>query len=318
MSNDPAPRHRPVRYLELLARAAAYIDAHLGTDLSADQLASQAAMSRYHFQRIFRVYFGTTLNGYVTLRRLQRACDLLAQGHTSVLQIALEVGYDSAQALAKAMRRELDTTPTAIRAGALPNWQRLFDRRPLAAPSGAAPTPTIGEQPMLTPKMIDIPALPVLTATAYGMEGGTMTRAAKQGFEELWAAIGQAGLQSRAWTCLAIFPDEPQGQDDPQCRLLAGAVFDYALFSQEGQASRPDLPLSGSLAWTSVPAGHHAVFTHIGPYDDLHELWTGIYRHWLPATGYALRDTPPFEIYVNNPETTAPENLRTDIYLPLA
>jgi len=66
-----------------------------------------------------------------------------------------------------------------------------------------------------------------------------------------------------------------------------------------------------------VPAGRHAVFTHMGPYSTLHATWRAIYRDWLPATGHALRDAPPFELYVNDPRDTPPEQLRTDIYIPL-
>lgn len=313
--NDTAAsaQQRPVRYLELLGRAAAYVDAHLDAKLDADTLAEQAAMSRHHFHRMFRAYFGTTVQGYVTWRRLQRACELLSAGDKAVLEVALEVGYESAQALAKAMRRELDTTPTAVRAGGAPQWQRLFDRRP-APPLD----PHGGHDTMLKPQWIDIPALPVLTATARGMHGGDMGQACQQAFGELWQAIGVAGLQARAQTCLALYPDPPQGEDDPNCRVLAAAVFDYSMVEGRGAASRPDVALGGTLAWEAVAAGRYAVFTHIGPYDTLHASWSAIYRDWLPATGHALRDAPPFELYVNEATRTPPDQLRTDIYIPLA
>jgi predicted transcriptional regulator YdeE len=47
--------------------------------------------------------------------------------------------------------------------------------------------------------------------------------------------------------------------------------------------------------WWHLPAGRYAVFTHLGPYAGLHAVWSAIYREWLPATGYALRDVPPFK-----------------------
>jgi AraC family transcriptional regulator len=290
----------PIRYLELLSRAVAYVGDHLADDLSTEALAREAATSPCHFHRLFRAYFGTTVAGYVTWRRLQRACELLGRDDAAVLDVALAVGYESAQALAKAMRRELDTTPSAVRAGTVPSWQRLFDRR-----AGAARE---ADEFELKPQIVELPALDVLTATGRGMDDGDMSRAARQGFDELWAAIGAAGLQGRVTRCLAMMPDELRGPDDQEARMWTGATFD---------GPRPSIALSGSIAWQHIPRGRHAVFTHIGPYTGLHRSWKAIYAQWLPATGYALRDTPPFEHYVNDPSTLPPEAWRTDIHLPL-
>lgn len=292
----------PVRYLELLSRAVAHIGDHLDGDLSTEALAREAAMSPYHFHRMFRAYFGTTVAGYVTWRRLQRACELLGRDGASVLDVALAVGYESAQALAKAMRRELDTTPSAVRCGTAPQWQRLFERRAAAVAADDA------QDLALKPHFVELPALAVLTATGRGMDDGDMGRAAQQGFAELWPALEAAGLSERVTRCIAIMPDEPQGRDDQQARMWCGAVLD---------GPRLPIALHGSLAWQQLPAGRHAVFTHIGPYSGLHRAWRAIYAQWLPATGYALRDTPPFEHYVNDPRALPPAQWRTDIHLPL-
>jgi AraC family transcriptional regulator len=135
-----SPPHTPVRYLNLLARAKAHIGAHLEGDLSRRRAAPRRLSTRLAGGT------GTPVPDYVTWRRLRQACELLAGGERAVLEVALAVGYDSAQALAKAMRRELDTTPSAVRSGqAAPHWQRLFDRR------NAPATPTLQETPCSNP-----------------------------------------------------------------------------------------------------------------------------------------------------------------------
>lgn len=293
---------RPIRYLELLSRAVAHIGDHLADDLGTEALARHAAMSPFHFHRMFRAYFGTTVAGYVTWRRLQRACELLGRDDASVLDVALSVGYESAQALAKAMRRELDTTPSAVRLGSAPQWQRLFERR---APTAAA---VDANDLALKPQFVELPPLDVLTATGRGMDDGDMSRAARQGFDELWPALEAAGLVPRVARCIALMPDEPTSRNDQEARMWCGAVFEAPL---------PSLALHGSLAWRQLPGGRHAVFTHIGPYAGLHRAWQAIYAQWLPATGYALRDTPPFEHYVTDPATLPPAQWRTDIHMPI-
>lgn len=304
---EPLSRHQ--RHLERLARAVAYLEGHLDTPLDTRSLALQAALSPFHFHRLFQAYFGTTVSGYLTWRRLQKACELLSHSDATVLEIALDVGYTSAQALAKAMRRELETTPTAVRKGLSPQWRQLFERRTCGVETG-------GKQG-LRPRMTHTPELHVLTAVGRGMDQGSMHRAARQALGELIPTLTQAGLMPRMKTCVALMADEPQGLEDQQARMQVGAIFDFHLSRREGQITRPEVPLSGSLRWQTLPAGRHAVFTHRGSHRQLHQSWGAIYREWLPRTGYLLRDAPPFECFLNDPRRTAEADLRTDIYIPL-
>jgi len=306
------------RQAELMARALAHIESHLDQPLTAEVLADKAAMSRHHFHRVFFAYVGCSVGAYVTWRRLQRASALLASGHEPVLEIALEVGYESAQALAKAMRRELGSTPTAVRrgnvgagAGATKNrpqpW-RVLEHRPKPE----------GDPEMQVTRMAQLPpGLAALTATARGMVDRTLMRAAQQAFGELKPALERAGLREAVASWISLCPDDAQGPDDPHCRYVAGVVFGYCMANGAGQGAQQALPLSGSLAWQALAPGRYAVFTHVGPYALLHRAWAAIYRDWLPASGEALRDDPPLELMLNSPELTPPEALRTEIWIPL-
>ena len=304
------------RSSELISRALAHIDAHLDQRLDADTLADRAAMSRHHFHRVFRAHVGCSVGSYVVWRRLQRACALLASGDEPVLDIALAVGYESPQALAKAMRRELDTTPTAVRQGDAAPWTNLLHRARLPHPDNL---PRQGDPNMQVTRYATLPdGLIALTATARGMVANTMTRAAQQAFGELTSAVGSAGLMPQVRSAISIIPDDPKGPDDPHCRYIGGVLFGYAMADGSGQCTQPDVPLSGSLAWQPLVPGRYAVFTHIGPYDTLHRSWTVIYRDWLPTSGAQLRDAPPMELCINTPDTTPPEKLHTEIWIPVA
>ena len=58
--------------------------------------------------------------------------------------------------------------------------------------------------------------------------------------------------------------------------------------------------------------------THTGSYSHLGQTYAEFLGQWLPRSGRELRDTPCFEVYLNDPQSTAPEDLLTDIYAPLA
>lgn len=310
------PMARPhLRYLQLLARAASHIDAHLDAELDAQVLAQQAAMSRHHFHRTFHAYFGLTVGGYVGWRRLRRACELLATPGVPVLDVAQEVGFGSAQALAKAMRRELDTTPSAVRAGQPPDWNGYFRRRRIADDAPAPDEPP----PSMHPRWADAPAFDALCATGQGMRGGTMEQAAAEAFATLLQDLNASALEAQVTHLMASMPEEPQGPEDPHCRIWCGAIFGVSLTHGHGQTFRPPIALHARkhLHWQHWPAGRYAVFTHVGPYSGLHSQWKAIYRHWLPATGYRPRDVPGFEAYLNDPRVTPAAQLRTELYLPL-
>lgn len=303
------------RHTALLARALAHVDAHLDQPLPAPALADVAAMSRHHFHRLFQAYLGCSVGDYVTTRRLQRACALLLSGPEPVLEIALAVGYDSAQALAKAMRRELNTTPTEVRHGDTTAWQHL-GRYTLPARPSSSPQP--GASPMQPTRFATLPdGLMALTATARGMVNHTLERAAKQAFGELWEAVQGAGLAPQIRSCIALSPDDPQGPDDPDCRYVAGLLFGHILAEGQGACTQPDIALTGTLAWQPLSPGRYAVFTHIGPYSTLYQTWRAIYRDWLPASTEQLRDVAPLELMLNGPQDTPPEKLHTEIWIPL-
>lgn len=305
---DPA-----LRYMRLLGRAADHVDMHLDAPLDAATLAAQAAMSRHHFQRLFHAHFGLTVGGYVTWRRLQRACQQLVETTEPVLDVALSVGFGSAQALAKAMQRELGVTPTAVRGGHAVSWSTWLARQRLSE----MPLCPQNGHTLLRPRWRKLPNLMALTASGRGMKNGHMTEAARQGFGELMPALAAAQLMPRVTRCLGLLTEAPQGPDDPSCQMLTGALFGFDPHSASGAPEQPVIDLYGSLQWWPLPGGHYAVFTHIGPYTGLSNLWAAIYRHWVPTTGHRLRDAPGFDLYLDDPRSTPPERLRTELHLPI-
>lgn len=160
--------------------------------------------------------------------------------------------------------------------------------------------------------------LEALTATARGLIENNFIRAAQRAHTELMTAVADAGLLARVRSRIGRFPDMPLGPNDARCRYVAGVVFGYDLATQQGQCERPAIALEGSLAWMPIASGRHAVFTHLGPYDTLHATWQAIYRDWLPTSGEVLRRVPPMELSRNTPDDVPPDQLCTEIWLPLA
>jgi AraC family transcriptional regulator len=72
----------------------------------------------------------------------------------------------------------------------------------------------------------------------------------------------------------------------------------------------------GGLDVEVVPGGLFAVAEHRGPYEMLVKTWGEVMR-WVEGSGYGFRAAPSYEVYVNDPKEVAPEELVTEIYLPV-
>lgn len=55
-----------------------------------------------------------------------------------------------------------------------------------------------------------------------------------------------------------------------------------------------------------------------GHYPGLPAAYSHLCGTWLPTSGFEAGDSPIFEDHLQSPMDTAPENLLTDICLPLA
>lgn len=100
----------------LRRRVQEYIDQHLAEPLALGELAALAALSEYHFARMFRSSFGMPPHQYLLARRLEQACRLLRGSRLPLGEIALACGFSSASHFANRFRAALGGTPGEYRA----------------------------------------------------------------------------------------------------------------------------------------------------------------------------------------------------------
>lgn len=84
-------------------------------DLSVDDLAKSAGMSRFHFSRVFRDQVGEAPYKHLLRIRIARATELLRSGRHTVTEAAYAVGYSDLGRFARAFRAENGVSPSTIR-----------------------------------------------------------------------------------------------------------------------------------------------------------------------------------------------------------
>jgi AraC family transcriptional regulator len=103
-----------------LRRIREYVDAHLATSITLDDLAAVTGLSPYYFARMFKRTTRETPHAFVMRLKVERAERLLCETDWPVARVARASGFVSASHFAAAFRRRKGTTPGEFRAGRSP------------------------------------------------------------------------------------------------------------------------------------------------------------------------------------------------------
>lgn len=95
-----------------LARALDFMDRKIGEEVSLDEIAGAACVSRSHFARLFRISTGDSPMGYLLRLRIERAKALLAGGDQSICAIALTLGFFDQSHFSRTFRRITGVSPS--------------------------------------------------------------------------------------------------------------------------------------------------------------------------------------------------------------
>ena len=276
------------RYAERIERALQRLQSGIaaGKTPSLSELAQEAAMSEYHFHRVFRLMTGETVGAAAT--RLRLAGSLPALRRDGIRQAADHSGYASSQAYSRALRAQAGVAPGELQRDAT-RFDEVAEALSKPADDGAA-------------LRIEIVALEPLRLLAIRNVGD-------------YAELDLAYTRLFEIVCAQMEPDAIRGiygvpHDDPRDVPAAQCRIDCALDTgAQGQAA-------GELVELNLAGGAHARMFHHGDYDRIHAAIDALYD-WAIANDRDIAARPLFVHYCDDPEQTPVEALRAEIFLPL-
>jgi AraC family transcriptional regulator len=281
------PTKSRVDYQDRLDRVTSYIYDHLDDDIDLNRLADVACLSPYHWHRVYHAMHGETVAATVRRLRLHRAAGLLANTSMTIDAVAVKSGYSSVQAFTRAFSADYGMPPAQYRS------------------HGAHAAFRIGRMDAMPNSYeVTIGRFAPLQAVAIDHTGSYMQIG--KAFDPLFgwcAARGLLGPQSRAF---GIFYDDPFSVAEDRLQSRACVVVDGAV------------DVASPVMQAEIPGGLCAALRFQGPYATMRSAYQWLYGEWLVQSGAEPADAPVFEEYLNNPRDTAPADLLTDIYLPLA
>jgi len=253
-----------------IARALWFIESHFAQDITLDEAARVAAVSRYHLSRTFGLATGRGLMAYVRGRRLSEAARALAAGAPDILAVALEWGYGSHEAFTRAFREHFDLTPEAVRARGHVEGLPLLKALRL-------------DDSNLTP--LDPPRIEsehtLLLAGINERYSSNASASIPAQWQHLRPHLGHVPGQVGS-TAYGVVHD---GDDAGNAEYLCGVeVLDFSA-----------LPAGWSRL--RIPAQRYAVFTHTDHVSALRRSWFAIWNKGLPDAGLEATGGPEFERY---------------------
>ena len=274
-------------YIQRINKVVAYINNHLDETLDLKTLANEAALSDFHFHRIFKALKGEAIGGYITRLRLEATARLLRYTALTIEEIAFNIGYETPASLSKAFKKQYGISPTEYRT----NKDTYIMKKEIINPDLALKAPKIVT---LEPKNLIYVAL----TGAYGsLDYG-------KAYEQLWTVIKAQKLFTKGIESICISYDDPK--------------------ITEGSLQRSDVCLAihkpaspqDEVSCKTLAGGKYAVFFYQGSYENLSQVYDTAVR-WVIDHQYTLREEPFFEKYLNDARRTPKEKLKTEIYIPI-
>jgi AraC-like DNA-binding protein len=128
-ADEPAaPPCAEARDRRRAVEAALWLDENAHETIDLARVARAAALSPFHFLRVFSRALGVTPHQYLVRARLRRAARLLAERERSITDVALDVGFGDLSNFVRTFGRAAGVSPRRFRAAAAGERKILQER----------------------------------------------------------------------------------------------------------------------------------------------------------------------------------------------
>jgi AraC family transcriptional regulator len=282
-----------IEYLKRIDRVVAHVSSTIEKQEpppSIAELARKANLSEFHFMRVYRALAGESLGATIQRLRLSRAVYLLTRTDASIVDIAGDVGFETSQALAKALRRQLGMSPSEVR--------ERYASRPRDL---QLPTPRVGEHvPAISVEVIELEPFRVIALRNQGAYSEL-----NLAYGRLFAWLAEHADVSSVASIWGVPHHDRRDVPASEC------IFDCCI------ATTTNVTPDHGVTCTMLGGGRFLIHRHVGSYDALEEAHDCLLRDVLPMRDLALRDAPILHRFLNDPDQVPEEKLQTVIHVPV-
>ena len=314
-----------LEYERRVNRVLDHIRAHRGEELTLEALAGVAGFSPFHFHRIFKSMTGENLMEHIQRTRLEVAAStLVTRPQVDILEIALDNGFGSASAFARAFKERFGMSASQWRQGGAPHLRNpgqpnrnlgtaqgkpskaTSDADQHDASSSGSPPEEKTQEEIMNVKVQNLPTRRVAYMRNIGPygEGG--------GVRDLWMRLARWATARDLWTpdriCLGVSHDDPKVTEPARCRYDAAIVVpaDFNLGSE-----------TSAVNLVEVEGGKYAMSRFEGTATQIGRHYDQFFGQWLPQSGFQPDNRLIFELYTGEFFDECTGNVICDVCLPV-
>ena len=264
-----------------------YINLHLGEEIDLKSLAKISHFSPFYFHRIMKAFLGEPIGTFIVRTRTETAARLLRYTDLPIADIAYRIGYSSSSSLSKVFKQFYGISPLEYR-----NNKNFVIMKPAII------------RPELKLKR-EIKELPVRNVIYIRLFGDYKLNDYCGTWMRLQQFVQEEKLPMGEVMPYCIFHDDPKVTPIEKLRTDVCMVMPAAATPK------------GNIGFKQLPAGRYAIFLYKGSYEHLQSVYDTIYGKYIPEMECTFRDEASAVGYLNNPADTAPDELLTEIYIPI-
>ncbi len=281
---------KKVHIRDQIAQSQRYIEKHLDSNIPLEYLATSCGYSALYFHSIFTGMVGEGVKEYQRRLRLQRAANQLLFTETSLIDIALDAGYESQEGFSRAFKKRFSFSPLKFR--------KLQSDYNFLAGGKLMKTPIQQSNPTVTIKNFKL----ITVATVRHI--GPYSECA-EAFTTLCNWTREQGLYGTYRQVIGISHDDPRTTPAEKLR------YDACMEIPE------DFIVTSEAQKYTIHGGRYACCVHKGSYRNIPETFVAMLGSWFPDSGEELTNHPPLEVYLNCPSITPEAELLTELRIPL-
>ncbi len=277
--------------------AMSYIESNLTGNIEDAQISRIAGCSEYYFRRMFSALAGMSLGEYIRRRKLSLAAMMLQSNEARVIDVALELGYETPEAFGKAFQTMHGVKPSHVKKS-----------------------------------NVELKAFPPMTfqLTVKGgieMEYRIVEKEAFHivGFKKR-ITVQFKGINQQMDTLVQKLTPEIVLELKSLCNIEPKGILNVSANFSERTTEGSEVDQYIGVATTKeVPAGYDllqveaslwAVFSVSGVFPiALQETWAKIYAEWFPTSGYELNRGP--EMLWNESPDLSKADYKSEIWIPV-